>query len=133
MNCRLQEFNYLLDLEGSEYNYVKAKQLICKILKEVIANFFPALFFSIRVRMSSNNAENSNQFLKLKPEIGLYHLVVETKITSTGNFARSFVEMQQIINIDETDHKNEIACVKWTKSVGRRQLCFNFRTDTDKS
>ena len=87
MNSRLQELSYLLDLEGSEYNYVKAKQLICKILKEVIANFFPALIFSIRFRMSSINAENSNQFLKLQPEFGLYHLVVETKNTSTGNFA----------------------------------------------
>ena len=40
--------------------------------------------------------------------------------------------MQQLPGIEKTDSKEEISCLKWTKYNGRRNLCVNFQTDTDK-
>ena len=42
------------------------------------------------------------------------------------------VEMQQLPDIEKTDSKQEISCLKWTKYKGRRKVCVNFPTDTDK-
>ena len=40
--------------------------------------------------------------------------------------------MQQLPDIKKTDSKVEISCLKWTKYNGRRKVCVNFQTDTDK-
>ena len=42
------------------------------------------------------------------------------------------VEMQQLPDIEKTDSKEEISCLKWTIYNGRRKVCVNFQTDTDK-
>ena len=42
------------------------------------------------------------------------------------------VEMQQLPDIEKTDSKEEIFCLKCTISNGRRKICVNFQTDTDK-
>ena len=46
--------------------------------------------------------------------------------------ALTVVEMQQLPNIEKTDSKEEISCLKWSINNGRRKVCVNFRTDTDK-
>ena len=40
--------------------------------------------------------------------------------------------MQQLPNIEKTDSKGELSRLKWTKNNGRRKVCVNFQTDTDK-
>ena len=40
--------------------------------------------------------------------------------------------MQQLPDIAKTDSKEEISCLKWTIYNGRRKVCVNFQTDTDK-
>ena len=40
--------------------------------------------------------------------------------------------MQHLPDIEKTDSKEEISCLKWTIYNGRRKACVNFQTDTDK-
>ena len=40
--------------------------------------------------------------------------------------------MQHLPDIEETDSKKELSCLKWTMYNGRRKVCVNFQTDTDK-
>ena len=40
--------------------------------------------------------------------------------------------MQQLPDIEKTDSKKEISCLKWTLYNGKRKVCLNFQTDTDK-
>ena len=44
----------------------------------------------------------------------------------------TLVETQQLPDIEQTDSKDEISCLKWTIYNGRRNVCNNFQTDTDK-
>ena len=78
--------------------------------------------------MSWNIGDNRNLFVKLKSKLGLYHVVLTTpeKLTLT------VVEMHQLPEIEKTDSKEEISCLKWTIYNGRRKVCVNFQADTDK-
>ena len=40
--------------------------------------------------------------------------------------------MQKLPDIEQTDSKEEISCLNWTFYNGRRKVCVNFKTDTDK-
>ena len=40
--------------------------------------------------------------------------------------------MQQFRDIAKTDSKEGLSCQKWTIFIGRRKVCVNFQTDTDK-
>ena len=40
--------------------------------------------------------------------------------------------MKQLPDIEKTDSKEEISCLKWTKYNGRRKVCVKSQTDTDK-
>ena len=40
--------------------------------------------------------------------------------------------MQQLPDIGKTDSREEISCLKRTIYHGRRKVCVNFQTDTDK-
>ena len=82
--------------------------------------------------MSWSIGDNRNFFLKLKSKLGLYHVVLTTPKTSPEKLTLTVVEMQQLPNIEKTDSKEEISCLKWTTYNGRRKLCVNFQTDTDK-
>ena len=82
--------------------------------------------------MSWNIGDNRNLFLKLKSKRGLYHVVLTTRKTSPEKLTLTVVEMQQLPKIEKTDSKEEISCLKWTIYNGRRKVCVNFQTDTDK-
>ena len=82
--------------------------------------------------MSWNIGDNRNLFLKLKSKLGLYHVVLTTPKTSPEKLTLTVVEMQQLPDIEETYSKEEISCLKWTVYNGRRKVCVNFQTDTDK-
>ena len=40
--------------------------------------------------------------------------------------------MQHLPDIEKTDSKEGTSCLKWKKYNGRRKVCLNFLTDTDK-
>ena len=40
--------------------------------------------------------------------------------------------MQHLPDIEKTDSNKEKSCPKWTTYNGRRKVCVNFQTDTDK-
>ena len=82
--------------------------------------------------MSWNFRDNRNLFLKLKTKLGLYHVVLTTPKSSPEKHTLTVVEMQQLPGIEKTDSKEEISCIKWTIFIGRRKVCVNFQTDTDK-
>ena len=81
--------------------------------------------------MSWNIGDNRNLFFKLKSKLGLYHVELKKK-DSPGKFTLALVETQQLPDIEKTDSKDEISCLKWTIYNGRRKVCINFQTDTDK-
>ena len=42
------------------------------------------------------------------------------------------METQQLPDNPKADSNDEISCLKWTIYIGRRKVCINFQTDTDK-
>ena len=82
--------------------------------------------------MSWNIGDNRNLFLKLKSKLRLYHVVLTNPKTSPEKFTPTVVEMQQLPDIEKTDSKEEVSCLKWTIYNGRRKVSVNFQTDTDK-
>ena len=81
--------------------------------------------------MSWNIGDNRNLFLKLKSKLGLHHVELKSK-DSPEKITLTLVETQQLPDIEKTDSKDEISCLKWTIYNGRRKVCINFQTDTDK-
>ena len=82
--------------------------------------------------MSWNNGDNRNLCIQLKSKLGLYPIVLTTPETSPKKLTLTVVEMQQLPDLDRTDSKEEIPCLKWTRYNGGRKVCLNFQTDTDK-
>ena len=81
--------------------------------------------------MSWNIGDNRNLFLKLKTKLGLYHVELKSK-SSPEKITLTLVETQQLPDIEKVDSNDEISCFKWTIYNGRRKVCINFQTDTDK-
>ena len=81
--------------------------------------------------MSWNIGDNRNLFLKLKTKLGLYHVELKSE-DSPEKITLTLVENQQLPDIEKTDSGDEISCLKWTNYNGRRKVCINFQTDTDK-
>ena len=82
--------------------------------------------------MSWNIGVNRNLFHKLNSKLGLYHVVLTTPKTSAKKLTLTVLEMQQLPDIEKTDSKEKMSCVKWTIYNGRRKVCVNFQIDTDK-
>ena len=82
--------------------------------------------------MNWNIGDNRYLFHKLKSKLGLYHVVLTTPKTSPEKLTLTIVEMQQLPDIEKTDSKEERYCLKQTKYNGRRKVCVNFQTDTEK-
>ena len=81
--------------------------------------------------MSWNIGDNGNLFLKLNRKLGLYHVELKSK-DSPEKITLTLVETQQLPDIEKADSKDEISCLKWTFHNGRRKVCINFQTDTEK-
>ena len=81
--------------------------------------------------MSWNIGDNTNLFLKLKTKLGLYHVELKSK-DSPEKITLTLVETQQLPDFEKAHSKDEISCLKWTIYNGRRKICINFQTDTDK-
>ena len=82
--------------------------------------------------MSWNIGDNGYFFLKLKSNLGLYHVVLTTQKTSPGKLTLTVVEMEELPDIEKTDSKEEISRPKLRVYLGRRKVCVNFHTDRDK-
>ena len=82
--------------------------------------------------MSWNIGENRNLFLKLKSNLGFFHVVLTTPKSSPEKITLTLVEMQQLPEIEKVDSRNEISCLKWNLYNGRRKVCISFKTDMDK-
>ena len=83
--------------------------------------------------MSRNIVDNRNLFLKLKTKLGLYHVEFRSKPKdSSRKNTLTLVETKQLPDTERVDSKDEISCLKWTTDKGRRKVCINFQTDTDK-
>ena len=88
--------------------------------------------FPIQIKLSWSIGDNRYLFLKLKLSLGLYHVVLTTPQASPEKLALTVVEVLQLPDIENTDSKEEISCLKLTIYNGRRKKCVNFKTDTDK-
>ena len=62
----------------------------------------------------------------------LDQVVLTTPETSPEKFTLPVVEMQQLPDIEKSDSKEEISCLKWTIYNGSRKVCVIFQNDTDK-
>ena len=63
--------------------------------------------------------------------MGLSHVELRSK-DSPEKITLTLVETQQLPDIEKADSKDEISCLQWTIYNGRRKVCINFQTDTDK-
>ena len=81
--------------------------------------------------MSWNIGDNRNLFVKLKTRLGLYDVELKSK-DSPKKITLNLAETQQLPDIQKADSKDEVSCLKWTIYNGRRKVCINFQTDTDK-
>ena len=81
--------------------------------------------------MSWNIGDKTNLFLKLKTKLGVYHVQLKSK-DSPEKITLTLVETQQLPDIEKSDSRDEISCLKWTIYNGRRKVFINFQTDTDK-
>ena len=63
--------------------------------------------------------------------MGLYYVELRSK-DSSEKITLTLVETQQLPDIEQSDSKDKISCLKWTIYNGRRKLFFKFQTDTDK-
>ena len=82
--------------------------------------------------MSWNTGDNRNLFLKIKTKLGLYHVELRKPKDSPQKVTLTLLETQQLPDIEVVDTKDEIYRLKWTFYNGRRKVCINFQTDTDK-
>ena len=78
-----------------------------------------------------NIGDNRNLFLKLKSKLRLYHVELKSK-DSLEKITLTLLETQPLPDIEKTDSKDEISCLKWTIYNGRRKVCVKIQTDTDK-
>ena len=81
--------------------------------------------------MRWNIGDNRNLLLKLKSKLGLHHVELKSK-DSPKKITLTLVEAQQLPDIEKIDSKDELSRLKWTIYNGRRKVCIQFRTDTDK-
>ena len=82
--------------------------------------------------MSWNTGDKRSFFLKLKSKIGLDHVSLTTPITFPARITLTVLEMQQLPDIETSVSKEERCYLKGTICNGRRKVCVNFQTDTEK-
>ena len=82
--------------------------------------------------MSWNNGENRNFSFKLKSKVGLYRVALKPPKTSPAKHAITVNEMQPMVDFEKIESKEKISRLNWKIYIGRRKVCVNFKTDTDK-
>ena len=69
---------------------------------------------------------------EMDEQLKLAYIVLTTPKTSPEKLTLTVVQMQQLLDIEKIDSKEEISSLKWTVYNGTRKVCVNFQTDTDK-
>ena len=65
--------------------------------------------------------------------MGLNHVELRSKLKdSSEKFTLTLLKTQQLPDIEKSDSKDDISCLKRTIYNDRRKVCINFQTDTDK-
>ena len=64
--------------------------------------------------LTRTNGDFRNRFLKLKPNLELYHVVLTTGKTSSEKLTLTVVEIQQLPDNEKTDSDKEMSRPKWT-------------------
>ena len=64
--------------------------------------------------------------------MSLYHVQLRKPKDSAKKITATLVETQQLPDIEKVESKNEISYLNWTIFNGRRKVCINVQTDTDK-
>ena len=64
--------------------------------------------------------------------MGLYLVEFRKPRGSPEKITLSLVENHQFPDIEKVDSEQENSCLNWTIYIGRRKVCINFQTDTDK-
>ena len=82
--------------------------------------------------MSWNIGDDRNLFLKLKTNLGRYHVDVRKPKDSPEKNTLTLVETQQLPDSEKVDSKDEVSCLNWTIYKSRRKVRINFQTVTDK-
>ena len=82
--------------------------------------------------MSWNHKDNRNLFFKLDSKLELRYSVIKTPKSFPEKPTLTVFGMQQLPDIENTDSKEELSCLKWTKCKGLTKACVNFKTDTEK-
>ena len=73
--------------------------------------------------MSWNIGDNRSLFVKLKLNLGFYHVVVTTLKTSPEKPTLIVVEIQQLPNMGKTLSKREISCLKNNIEWKEKNVC----------
>ena len=81
--------------------------------------------------MSWNIGDYRNLFQKLNSKLALIHVELRRENFS-WKITLTLVETQQLPDIEKIVSKDEIFHWKWSNYNGRREVCINFQTDTDK-
>ena len=76
--------------------------------------------------MSWNIGDNRNLFLKLKTKLELYHVELKSN-DSPKKITLTPVETQQLPDIEKSDSRDEISCLKWTVYKSMHQLSNRYR------
>ena len=63
---------------------------------------------------------------------GHYHVLLTPPKSSPRKRKITVVGMQHLSGIEQSDSKEEISCLKWTKYKDRRTICANLKIETDK-
>ena len=82
--------------------------------------------------MSWNIEDNGNLFLKLETKLGPFQVELRKPKDPPEGITLTLVETQQLPDTEKVDSKDKISCLKWTIYNGRRKVCINLQTDTDK-
>ena len=127
-----EEFIYLLHVMISVSHKVVNNELIFTFLWKVFATIYTVLFFSVRLRLSWKYGDARNFVLTPKSKFGLYQNLLTTPKTFSENFKLNLVELRQLPDIGKFDSVGEVFCSNWTNYNGKRKVCVNFKTDTDK-
>ena len=72
------------------------------------------IFLSFWIKTIWNIGDNISLFLKLKSNLGLFHVVLATPETLPKKLTLTVVEMQQLPDIENKHSKESFSWLKWT-------------------
>ena len=82
--------------------------------------------------MGWNIVDNRNFFPKIESYLGFYRVLLTTLKTYPEKIALTIIELQELPDLQKLDHTEEVFCLKGKITLGRRKVCQNFKTDTNK-